>query len=96
MYWNTGEGLAYLLRFQEAHDNGGLAPLLSRLTREAAMNDEPQRQKKPHELGEDLSLLSVAELRERVNVLQAEIGRLEGAIQAKEATRSAADNFFKR
>jgi uncharacterized small protein (DUF1192 family) len=64
--------------------------------REAAMNDEPIRQKKVHELGEDVSLLSVAELKERVEALQAEIGRLEGAIRAKEATRSAADTFFKR
>jgi uncharacterized small protein (DUF1192 family) len=60
------------------------------------MNDEPQRQKKAHELGEDLSLLSVAELSERVDVLKAEIERLEAAIRAKEATRSAADTFFKR
>jgi uncharacterized small protein (DUF1192 family) len=60
------------------------------------MNDEPQRQKKAHELGEELSLLSVAELTERVDVLKAEIERLEATIRAKEATRSAADNFFKR
>jgi uncharacterized small protein (DUF1192 family) len=60
------------------------------------MNDEPQRQKKAHELGEDLSLLSVAELSERVDVLKAEIGRLEAAIRTKEATRSAADTFSKR
>jgi uncharacterized small protein (DUF1192 family) len=60
------------------------------------MNDEPQRQKKVHELGEELSLLSVAELTERVDVLKAEIVRLEAAIRAKEATRNAADTFFKR
>jgi uncharacterized small protein (DUF1192 family) len=60
------------------------------------MNDEPQRPKKAHELGEELSLLSVAELTERVDVLKAEIVRLEAAIRAKEATRSAADTFFKR
>ena len=60
------------------------------------MNDEPQRQKKAHELGEELSLLSVAELTERVDVLKAEIVRLEAAIRAKEATRNAADTFFKR
>jgi uncharacterized small protein (DUF1192 family) len=60
------------------------------------MNDEPQRQKKAHELGEELSLLSMAELTERVDVLKAEIERLEATIRAKEATRSAADNFFKR
>jgi uncharacterized small protein (DUF1192 family) len=59
------------------------------------MNDEPERQKKVHELGEDLSLLSVAELKERVDALKAEIGRLEEAVRTKEATRSAADSFFK-
>jgi uncharacterized small protein (DUF1192 family) len=60
------------------------------------MDEDPARPKKVHELGEDLSLLSVAELRERVEALKAEIGRLEAAIGSKEATRSAADNFFKR
>ena len=59
------------------------------------MSDEPERQKRVHELGEDVSLLSVAELKERVDALKAEIGRLEAAISAKEATRSAADTFFK-
>jgi uncharacterized small protein (DUF1192 family) len=71
-------------------------PLVLAKAREAAMNDEPERQKKAHELGEDLSLLSVAELKERVDALKAEIGRLEEAVRTKEATRSAADSFFKR
>jgi uncharacterized small protein (DUF1192 family) len=52
--------------------------------------------RKAHELGEDLSLLSVDELKERVLALRAEIERLEAAIQSKEATRSAADTFFRR
>jgi uncharacterized small protein (DUF1192 family) len=61
------------------------------------MDEEPVRpKKKAHELGEDLALLSVAELRERVEALRAEIERLEAAISSKEASRSAADTFFKR
>jgi uncharacterized small protein (DUF1192 family) len=64
---------------------------------EAAMDEEALRpKKKAHELGEDLALLSVGELRERVEALQAEIVRLETAIRSKEASKSAADTFFKR
>jgi uncharacterized small protein (DUF1192 family) len=61
------------------------------------MDEEQVRpKKKAHELGEDLSLLSVDELKERILTLKAEIERLEASIRAKEATRSAADTFFRR
>ena len=61
------------------------------------MEEEAVRpKKKAHELGEDLTLLSVDELKERVLALKAEIERLEASIRSKEATRSAADTFFKR
>jgi uncharacterized small protein (DUF1192 family) len=61
------------------------------------MEEEAVRpKKKAHELGEDLTLLSVDELKERVLALKAEIERLQASIQSKEATRSAADTFFKR
>ncbi|HXL68988.1 MAG TPA: DUF1192 domain-containing protein [Xanthobacteraceae bacterium] len=61
------------------------------------MDEEPVRKPpKVHELGADLTLLSVEELRERVAALQAEIARLDGAIRTKEASRSSADTFFKR
>ncbi len=61
------------------------------------MDEEALRPKKrAHELGEDLALLSVGELRERVEALQAEMARLEAAINAKEASKTAADTFFKR
>ena len=48
-----------------------------------------------HEIGQLLDLLSVAELRERVERLRSEIERLERHIQAKEASRLAANAFFK-
>ena len=51
--------------------------------------------KKPHELGAPLEALSVAELRERIGLLHAEIARLETAIGTKETSRSAADAAFK-
>ena len=61
------------------------------------MEEEPLRpKKKAHELGEDLALLSVSELTERIGVLKGEVERLEAAIRSKEATRSAADSVFKR
>lgn len=57
--------------------------------------DKPRPKKKVHELGEDLSLLSVGELRERVDALKSEIDRLEATIRSKEVSKSAADTFFK-
>jgi uncharacterized small protein (DUF1192 family) len=49
-----------------------------------------------HEIGQDLSLLSVAELDDRMEALREEIERLRLARQAKEAARGAADAFFRR
>jgi uncharacterized small protein (DUF1192 family) len=61
------------------------------------MDDEDRPKKKiAHEIGADLTLLSVQELRERIGLLREEIVRLEADIERKEATRSAADQFFKR
>ena len=60
--------------------------------------DEDDRPKKKivHEIGQDLTLLSVAELNERIALLKDEIARLEADIARKQATRSAADQFFKK
>ena len=49
-----------------------------------------------HEIGQDLSLLSIGELSERIAQLAEEIARLEAAKASKSATRTAADQFFKR
>jgi uncharacterized small protein (DUF1192 family) len=54
------------------------------------------KKKTVHEIGQDLSLLSIAELTERVALLKEEIARLEAAKASKSATRTAADQFFKR
>jgi uncharacterized small protein (DUF1192 family) len=62
-----------------------------------AIDDEDRPKKKPaHEIGQDLALLSVDELGERIAMLQSEIARLEAERTRKQATRSAADLFFKR
>lgn len=62
-----------------------------------ALFDEPRREKpKAHVIGEDLSTLSLAELDERVAVLEAEIARLKQAHAEKSASHAAASAFFKR
>ena len=62
------------------------------------MIDEDDRPKKKisHEIGQDLTLLSVAELNERIALLKDEIVRLDGDIKSKQASKSAADLFFKK
>jgi len=59
-------------------------------------DDAAPRRKLAHEIGQDLSMLSVEELTERIGLLRAEIARLEAAVTAKQASRNAADQFFKR
>ncbi|HVZ54862.1 MAG TPA: DUF1192 domain-containing protein [Pseudolabrys sp.] len=63
-----------------------------------AISDDEDRPKKKlaHEIGQDLTLLSVEELSARVALLNDEIKRLEADIARKQATRAAADQFFKR
>lgn len=62
----------------------------------AVDDDDRPKKKVAHEIGQELALLSVAELRERIELLQAEIARLEADIARKQTTRSAADMFFKK
>jgi uncharacterized small protein (DUF1192 family) len=61
-------------------------------------DDEDDRPKKKitHEIGQDLALLSVNELKERIALLKDEIARLEGSITSKQASRNVADTFFKK
>jgi len=60
--------------------------------------DEDDRPKKKlvHEIGQDLTLLSVGELNEHIALLKEEIARLEADIKSKQASKSAADLFFKK
>ncbi len=61
----------------------------------ASDDDDRPRRKVSHEIGQDLSLLSVEELAERVALLRSEITRLEDAIARKRASRNAAESVFK-
>ena len=58
--------------------------------------DDKPKKKITHEIGQDLTLLSVEELAARVQFLRDEMQRLEADMTQKRASRSAADQFFKR
>lgn len=53
------------------------------------------RGKKNFEIGEDLTTISVDELKEIIAVLEQEIARIEGEINVKESSKKAADSVFK-
>ena len=61
-----------------------------------AEDEAPKKKKARHELGEDLSVLSIAELLERIELLKVEIRRLEQAVETKKASAEVAASFFKR
>jgi uncharacterized small protein (DUF1192 family) len=61
----------------------------------AAEDDDKPRKKITHELGQDLSLLSVEDIEERIAALAAEIERLKADAAKKRASRDAANAFFK-
>jgi len=56
----------------------------------------PPKKPKSHELGQDLTKLSVGELAALIEDLKGEIARVEAALAAKESSRSAAEAAFKR
>jgi uncharacterized small protein (DUF1192 family) len=58
-------------------------------------DDRPQK-KITHEIGQELALLSVKELEERIVLLREEIARLEASMAGKQTSRSVADQFFKK
>ena len=60
--------------------------------------DEDDRPKKKisHEIGQELALLSIRELEERIALLKEEITRLQAAIASNQGSRSVADQFFKK
>jgi uncharacterized small protein (DUF1192 family) len=62
------------------------------------IEDEAESRSRPparHEIGADLTAVSVGELRDRIELLRAEIGRLEEEVRRKEASRDAAAAFFR-
>ncbi|MGJ4944143.1 DUF1192 domain-containing protein [Bradyrhizobium sp. HKCCYLS1011] len=61
----------------------------------AGEDDERPRKAASHEIGQDLSMLSLEELTARISLLQGEIERLQQAVAKKRASRDAANNIFK-
>jgi uncharacterized small protein (DUF1192 family) len=58
-------------------------------------DDDRPKKKVSHEIGQDLSLLSVEELTERIALLSTEVERLQAAVTKKRASKEAANTFFK-
>ena len=61
----------------------------------ASEDDDKPRKKISHEIGQDVSLLSVEELTERIAFMHSEIERLQAAATKKRASKDAANSFFK-
>lgn len=59
-------------------------------------DDDRPKKKISHEIGQDLTLLSVGELNERIALMREEIARLEADSAKKQSSRSAADMVFKK
>lgn len=59
------------------------------------MDDEARKRPTAHEIGMVLDPLSVSELEQRIEQLEAEIARLKAAIAARGSTRKAAEAAFK-
>ena len=55
----------------------------------------PPARKVEHEIGQDLSRISVEELQTRITLLREEIARLEREVSSKSAQRLAADQLFR-
>ena len=58
-------------------------------------DDEPRPKPQDLPLGAPLDKLSVAELEARIALLRDEIARIERTLEAKKASRTAADSFFR-
>lgn len=58
--------------------------------------DDRPKPSSVHEIGQDLSMLSLAEIDQRVAALKAEIERLAAARAKKDASRTVADAFFRK
>ena len=59
------------------------------------MDEDAPKRVSAHELGMALDAMSAQELEARIGLLEAEISRLRAAIAARQATRNAAEAFFK-
>lgn len=58
--------------------------------------DDRPKKTSSHELGADLSMLSVDELKARIGLLKAEVERIEAEIAAKSSSRNVAEGLFRK
>ena len=61
----------------------------------AADEDDRPKKKIVHDIGQDLTFLSVQELQERIGHLKSEIARLEAELAARGASKAAAEALFR-
>ncbi len=61
----------------------------------ALFEDDKPKRKVTHEVGQDLYLLSVGDLDERIAYLSAEVARLEADKLQKQSSKAAANALFK-
>lgn len=61
----------------------------------ALFEDDRPKRKVAHEVGQELYLLSVGDLEERIAYLSAEIARLEADKAQKQNSKAAANALFK-
>jgi uncharacterized small protein (DUF1192 family) len=59
-------------------------------------DDDKPVKKTSHEIGADLSAISVDELNKRVVLLRQEIARIEAEIRTKSSSRNVAESLFKK
>ena len=62
----------------------------------AMFDEEPRKPASAHVVGQDISLLSVDELSERIQLLKAEVERLEAERGKRGQTKSAAEALFRK
>lgn len=58
--------------------------------------DDRPKKKISHEIGADLSMLDIDELKLRIGILKAEIERLEVEITSKSSSRNVAEGLFRK
>lgn len=58
-------------------------------------DDDQVKKPRGHEVGMMIDTMSVEELTDRITMLEAEIARLQAAIEARQKTKSAADALFR-
>jgi uncharacterized small protein (DUF1192 family) len=61
----------------------------------ALFEDDRPKRKITHDIGQDLYLLSVAELDERITLMKDEIARLEADRDSKNNSKAAAQALFR-